>query len=277
LFRVIFDRSIFHHGKDIDKFSLLKNSSLSSHVSSGKIRLLYTPLFLCETLNHFRKNKYDFEKQWAFLVRLNRSKWFHSSIDIMSSELGNNMVGRKYYFCSRSEINNMLQNTTILLQEGIKNSGFFPSEDEINYDNKMKEYIRGMRLSLRETNPKRDYIIDDSFEEGAIFYIENGLMKRCSDSDNYLNVWRSNWSKCRFTKQYIRSWLTTVLLPISDHNLRIDRNDQADAEQLSYMEWGDIFVSDDMKFMKTAFDILFGNTTKIFMSSTEFLDFLNQL
>jgi len=66
-------------------------------------------------------------------------------------------------------------------------------------------------------------------------------------------------------------------LPVANHQLKIDINDKSDAEQLAYLEWGDIFVSDDEKFMKEAFHLLYGKSQKRFMSSAEFIAFIKQI
>ncbi len=267
MLRVIFDRSIFHGLK----FQQFRNSSLSTHVASRKIQPLYTPIFFDETVNYFLKDPSNFKDQWGYLIGLNQSKWFQSLGVIIQRELDNNMIGRKYYFCLRSEIEAIIKNVNAVLHEKIQRENFFSTPAEILRENEIKEFGRETRKSLRQSSPHQEYDFEELFNKQVESYIENGLMKRYPNSQNFLKTWHSSRSKCRFTEQYVRALFSTIFLPVSNHNLKIDKNDTADAEQLAYLEWADVLVSDDTKFMKKGFDLLYGKSTKQFFSSSEFL------
>lgn len=102
--RILFDRSICHK----DKFDALKRSSLTKALASKRIRLLYTPIFIEETLQYGLDHSTQFKKQWKYLISLNDSYWFKTTNNILAIELGNKVVGRKYYLRDVNEIHSIL-------------------------------------------------------------------------------------------------------------------------------------------------------------------------
>lgn len=147
----------------------------------------------------------------------------------------------------------------------------------MKHNRSVRKELREVCIKTRSTYPYGQYDFEQIFNDNVEKYIEKGLMKWHSNSSNYLSTWRNHGSSCRFTRSMVRASLSILFLPMVDHNLRIDVNDKLDAEQLAFMEWGDIFVSDDTRFMRRAFDMLYGGTEKNFMSSTDFLKFINQI
>ena len=105
--------------------------------------------------------------------------------------------------------------------------------------------------------------------------IENVYMKGAADSAQYLETWRKKRETCRFTEQFLRAMLASIFLPAANHQLKVDRNDQKDAEQLAFLIWADIMVSDDNQFMKKAFELLYSKTEKKFMSLTDFVRYMD--
>jgi hypothetical protein len=273
MYRIILDRSIFHK----DKFLNLKQSNLQALVSSNDIQLFYTPLFLEETLQYHTINITDFKNQWNYIVSINPSKWFHLASDIIPIELGNSFSGRKYYLHSLSDIQTVVKNVELFLVGNAPMEQYTEAQNEISKNDLVRTQFRKDRIDLRQSVPRRNYSFDNYVNDNAEWYIENGLMKWHTNSANFLTNWRNQQSKCRFTQSFIRAWFSTLFLPVANHQLKIDINDKSDAEQLAYLEWGDIFVSDDEKFMKEAFHLLYGKSQKRFMSSAEFIAFIKQI
>jgi hypothetical protein len=255
----------------------LKKSSLLSHVSSKRIQLLYTPLFIEETLQYGLLNISSFKPQWEYLISLNDSKWFKHTNQILAIELGNHIVGCKYYLMSKQEIKKVIQNVPDVMNGKAPPEEYKQAHVEMGKNNLIRKELRQQRIAMRKKYPYRPYDFEQDLDHNIEWYIEKGLMKWHTNSEGYLNIWRNNRSKCRFAESHIRAALAVFFLPIVDHQLKLDINDKLDAEQLAFLEWGDIFVSDDKRFMKKAFDLLFWDSSKRFMDSEDFIGFLKQL
>ena len=78
-------------------------------MKKGKIKVYYTPGFLEETLLFSIHNLELFKEQWKFIISLNSSKWFKTPEDIVTAELGNNMIGRKYYILKEKKVKGIIK------------------------------------------------------------------------------------------------------------------------------------------------------------------------
>jgi len=270
--RILFDRSIFHG----DGFRRLKQSPLAAWIAARKARLIYTPLFIEETIQYGLKGSPDFNSQWQYLISLNDSFWFKNTNEILALELGNRIVGRKYYLRTKPWIDKVIQDLPALLGGKVPLDQLSEARSQMEGNNLIREKLREQRLIMRKRYPQRPFSFEDVLGQTTEWYIQKGLMQWHSDSEGYLEVWRTNRLKCRFAASHIQAALAIYFLPLADHQLKVDINDKSDAEQLAFMEWGDIFVSDDTRFMKSAFDLLYGQAEKQFMNSKEFIAYLGQ-
>lgn len=271
--RVLFDRSIFHK----ESFGILRKSSLAKTVSADKIRLLYTPLFIEETLQYGLKDQSRFKEQWRFITSLNNARWFKYTNEIIALELGGHISGRKYYLQPMARIQKSINDAPEVMSGTVLPEIFSAASDEMKRNDTIRHLLRQERITLRKSHPLQNFDFEWLFEKQAEWYIQNGLMKWHSGSQGYLNVWRKNRVKCRFTESHIRATLAILFLPIVDHQLKIDINDKSDAEQLAFLEWGDIFVSNDKKFVQDAFNLLYGNSSKRLMTLNDFLLFVEKV
>lgn len=62
-----------------------------------------------------------------------------------------------------------------------------------------------------------------------------------------------------------------------EHNDRIDRNAQADYEQLAYLTWADVVVSDDEGFFRDAYEAIWRPRGKRLESSQSFVELMRRL
>ena len=271
--RILFDRSIFHK----DGFTRLKASTLTSKLEARKAQVVYTPLFIEETLLFASINPSLFAAQWNYIVGINESKWFKFTNEILALELGNRAVGRKYYLRTKEDIARIVANVPAYTGGEIPSDQLSEASKEIEDNNLIRDKLRERVLQMRKKYPQQPFRYEDVVAQSTEWYIEQGLMKWHTNSAGYLNYWRNNRSKCRFTESHVRAALAVFFLPLANHQLKIDRNDKHDAEQLAFMKWGDIFVSDDTRFMKQAFDLLYASSGKQFMNSAQFLEFLHSL
>jgi len=266
--RILFDRSIFHG----DKFELLRSSNLTSDVRKGKFRVFLTPMFVEETLMHALNDKAQFSEHWDFIISLIGQKWFKMAEEIVAIELGYRIRGSNYYFQPRARVRRTIKNVNYFVANSLTQKEHDQIMTEIKNNKETWKQFRQKRLELRKTVKPGTYDLSSYFESNVEWYIENGLMAFHSNSANFLETWRRHRAQCIFTEHFIRAWFATSLLPVRDHSLKVDENDRSDAEQLAFLVWADMIVSDDSHFMKEAFNILYPNSPKGFVSLSEFLE-----
>jgi len=270
---VIFDRSIFHG----NKFSRLAQSNILNHIRENKIRVYYTPGFIEETLQFGLNHRDEFKKQFIFLLKCNPYFWFRSADQIVEAELGLKYSHPLYYLWKDEEISSLIggiqyyligRYKEIELQGIIEKTGQYRLSRE-----KYREEILNARKSIIFDDPD----FNSHFEKHCEWFIENVFMKHYPDSTDYLMRWKSSREFCIFTENILRCWIATAYLPIENHSLQVHINDIIDAFQLAYLSYVDIVVSDDTRFMKDAFNILFKNNGKQLFTLSEFLEFQNHL
>lgn len=270
--KLIFDRSIFHR----DKFTQLKESKFLHLLQRNKLKLFFTPIFLEETLGYDLVDKNVFKDQWKFLLSLKNTKWFKQSRDIVDLELGNQPCQSLYYLIPKREVIEVIEkyfdyNSNIIPTGELNNI-----LNEIKYNGELRHQYRKARLGLRDSIPFGNYNLETYFEENISSFIETVLMVHHNNAIDYLNNWRIDKRKYKFTNSFIKAYFATFLLPIINRNLKVDVNDWVDAEQLAYLLWTDIMVSDD-KFMKECFKLLYPDNQKKFLTLPEFFCFLESL
>jgi hypothetical protein len=264
---VLFDRSIFHG----TKFDQLISSGLDKHVKLGKLKVFFTPMFLEETLTHSQINMPEFSSHWNFITSINGQKWFKLAEEIVSIELGDRIKGEKYYLRPKERVHTVMRGTKKLIDGTLPQSDLNEIVAEIEHNRENRRQFRQARLDMRYSNKPGKGSFSTFFDDEVEWYIENLLMPHHKDDVNYLNTWRTKRKQCKFTEQFIRSSLATIFLPVSDHNLKVGANDNADSEQLAFLLWADMIISDDTKYMRAAFQLLHGNSDKRFLTLSEFL------
>lgn len=271
--RVIFDRSIFHG----ERFNALTKSPLSLAVRNGHVKLLYTSIFLEETLMFSRKRSEEFLEHWRFIVSLNRSHWFKTSERILPYELSRRAGSDDFYLLKPSQIETLVARAPRLTDKSILGDDMDRTLEHVARNYEFRDDERSRRLSLRYHNPQTNSDFETEFERYAEKFLQVGIMPRYRHSRGFIKVWREHRSELKFTDMYLRSWFSTRFLPVVDHRLKVHRNDRVDAEQLAYLVWADIFVSDDLGIIPPAFKLLYPNQDKTLYSSAQFITFLNSL
>jgi hypothetical protein len=89
------------------------------------------------------------------------------------------------------------------------------------------------------------------------------------------------WVQCPgrfpFYSAFVEGYLFNGYYAAVKHNEKIDRNAQADYEQLAYLTWADVVVSDDEGFFRSAFDAIWRPRGKRLESSRSFVELTNRL
>jgi hypothetical protein len=268
---ILFDRSIFHG----DKFHQLSSSNLVEMVRRRSIRVFFTPMFVEETLHHALNDEEEFAIQWKFLGSLLGQKWFKFSREILAIELGDRIRGQNYYLQPKNRVRTTIRNSRAFVWKELPPEQLNDAMNRIQRNRVQDGQFRRSRLDLRAKPQLPLHLFSDYVEHHSEWVIQNLFMKEERNSSNFLDTWRNKRGSCHFTEQLLRASLATIFLAAADHQLKLGTNDMADSDQLAFLIWADILVSDDMRFMKKGFDLLYGGSDKRFMSLDQFLQYLN--
>lgn len=269
---IILDRSIFHR----EKFDSIKGSLLAEMCRTNRIRVWITLPFLEETLQFIADGGERAAEQWQFIVSLNGVRWFRPAEEIVKAELSGLPRPRRYYEREYGSVSLLLEGVRDFLDGHVNAEGFAEAQQEAKTLREKRMEFRERRKDLREGVEHQAYDFDQYYNENIDWLFEEGLMKYHVDSQDFLDVWRTQRGRCGFTESYTRAWMAVLFLPIVNRNLRIGANDRADAEQLAYLRWADIMVSDDTRFMRHCFDLLYPRGEKRFVPLAEFLEIVRR-
>jgi hypothetical protein len=264
--RILFDRSIFHG----DKFKQIQQSNLMNIVLSGKMQIYYTAGFIEETLRYIRHDKKDFSCQWDYLQKLNNQHWFKNIREIIIAECSKN-IGANYYLRSQEDIQNSLCYIQKLITGQIPISVLEPAFEQTQVSRKRMEMLRE---EIKIHRQEKQYSLDgfDSFvEDNAEIYCRNTLFPAIGINSDIIELLKIVPEEFLFTNYFIRCIFSTYFLPVADHNLRIHTNDKPDAEQLVFLLWTDVLVTDDLQFMTRAFNFLNCDGKKQLWTMDDFL------
>jgi hypothetical protein len=265
--RILFDRSIFHG----NKFDQLRTSSLVERTRTGDFEVFLTPMFFEETLMCGLHDKSTFISHWKYISAIHNQQWFKLASQIIEIELGNKLVDLQYYLQFDRLIQNIRTGVERFIAGDLPEDGLQRVLEQIDENRNTRQQNRQKRLAVRLKTPPGQYRFEEFFEGNVEWFIEKGLMDYHSDSERFLDTWRKQRVECPFSEYFIRAWLSTIFLPAVNHQLKVGENDRADAEQLAFLQWADIMVSDDTRFMKAAFDLLYSGTGKCLMTLHQFL------
>jgi hypothetical protein len=268
--RILFDRNIFHGAK----FDKLKASSLNERAASGKLEVFLTPMFFEETLMCGLRDKQTFVSHWEYISSIHKQQWFKLASEIVSIELGNKLVDVEYYLQFNRKIQNIRDGVESFIAGDIPQGGLDHVLEEIAENRQIRQQNRQRRLTLRLNTPPGKYNFEEFYEANVEQLIERDLMRVHKSSERFLEIWRTQRAECPFTEYFLRAWLSLFFLPATNHQLKVSENDRADGEQLAYLQWADIMVSDDTRYMKSAFDLLYNGSGKSLMTLADFLSYI---
>ncbi len=231
-------------------------------------------MFVEETLRLALANKSIFREHWNFLRSINTNKWFKTAEEIVSLELGDKFDEAYYYLRNKSEIQAIFEGVQTFLNGSFSVKEWQQTLTEIERDSETATQFRKMRLELRRLHKPSTSDFNQYYNRNIDWFIQDGLMRDHLGSEDYLRNWKSNKHLYKFTKSYSRAWFATVFLPMIKHDLKVSTNDRSDAAQLAFLVWTDIMVSDDTKFMKSCFELLYGGSGKRLMPLPKFITFV---
>jgi hypothetical protein len=289
--RVIFDRSAFHG----ERFDTLISSPLRGLVRCGRVKVFLTPVFIHETLHPFGSGRTgnDWREHLQYAVEICNGGVFLDKSEIFRNEL---LCGQgtaaQHIFPQRRTRRYGPSNTDVLDQlRLIANAddgelaqpwkeGEAQRDDIQRKKDAQKAYYSKVRQDIGDAL-RRGYVRSSLQDHLNVDFLPAGRhFMKVVDKGRQLvlaEMWARDPWRYPFYSAFIEGLVYTVYHAAEEHNAKIDRNSQADFEQLAFLTWADVIVSDDNKFFRQAFDALWKPRGKRNLTAEEFSDFANAI
>jgi hypothetical protein len=287
MLNVMLDRSVFHG----DKYKKLTDSNLLRLSRSNNILIYGNPMLIEETYGlQYTKHSDVLGQQMQYILRITNERWFRGIFDLCSYELAQNNHKYKYWYVPCAEQKHLSSQIYKLLINGkMDQSGI----ESIKYQ---KDLIDQKGAALRKTclkmrsaiaekiseqnkqhrDLKKSYTFD-VYLKGQMESFGEAIIDKHIEIDEDKCEVKRRWVKRMNYYPYFTDWVKGLLyIPFHAmlyHDAKVDENAQDDMCQLMYMKDLDIFVSDDNRFQKDAFNQFYAST-KRHMNLNDFLSLI---
>jgi hypothetical protein len=266
---VIFDRSAFHGAR----FELLEASPLRRLVANRRVTVFHTPVFLDEIIQSYgsRRASGTWRKHLEFAARICDGGIFLPKDEIWRSELidGHGRLAQRLLPTEANEVHDSFRGFlgTLLrtADTGDLSSDWAESATERAdvYQKKANQRLlfRGARDEvarvLRSRKVKgtlRGYPFSE-YRRSEFNRNGRSLMRLVDKSrpDELADLWETDPEEYPYCTACVEGFVYSQYYAAIEHNKPLDGNAQADFEQLAYLTWSDIVVSDERRIFPQRF------------------------
>lgn len=283
--RVIFDRSAFHG----DSFTALVSSPLRKLVAAGRVSVYHTQVFLDETITAYGSPRAtdDWKAHLAFAIEVCSGIYLDKE-EIWRNELVRGQGPRARHLIPNKptkdydSLPRLLDRLRRVSESGDLRKEWLESaaerEEAQTKRNNQRGTARGIRVEVADslkaggfTGKLRDYPFSELKKTG---FIRVGKMLMSLVDSRRSETLACQWARCPTRFPYYSAFIEGLVYSIYyagfEQNEPIDRNAQADFEQLAYLLWADVVVSNDERFFRSAFDTLWKPRGKRLESAQSF-------
>ena len=290
---IIFDRSAFHE----PGYRQLRESCLKDLCRRGHMKVFHTPTFIEETLATYgtRKRAAGWQNHLQFALDVCNGGIFLPKQNIFHEELvaGRGTLARHLLPERPNKIHNSRPRLMNALQEIARTGDFarvWSDTEAIRIDNRQRlRNQRGILVDARieVATIRREQGITEplnatsfgQFRASSFLHTGKELMDRvCARRAAYL---ADQWARCPkrfpFYTAFVEGVVYAAYHATVKHNEPIDENAQPDFEQLAYLTWADIVVSNDQRFFRQAFEAIWKPRGKRLETSDSFAALADRL
>jgi hypothetical protein len=267
--RVIFDRSAFHG----ERFRVLQKSRLGQLVRHGAIQVYHTPIFIEETIAAFGSQGAagEWREHLAFALDICNGGFFLEKQEIWQEEIVRGhratamrlLPARRNRYGSASDLKKRLRE---LVRNGDLSAEWQGTEQDRDESHRkkieqrriaglMRRDIEAARRDGRLLMPLDAARFEDTISQDLVF--AGRLLMRHVDEVRckvLAEKWATRPMEYPFYTAFVEGFLYHQFHALIKHNKKIDSNAQGDYEQLIYLLWADVFVSNDITFLRDAFN-----------------------
>jgi len=288
--RVIFDRSAFH-GASFDELiqSPLLRLSRVRHIS-----VYHTASLIEETASLYLKERnHDvLRKQLSFILDICNERWLRPTEGLWVKELVERDDQKRVVFVPDSEREEM---ESILRKMAFENFIDQAYLDQIRIEKKeikqRSKRLHDVLVKMRDdvaqkiskvgVKPSKKSSFEHFAKENLNDFGCDILTRHLKVRPDIVSAMCQRWIENKIRYPYVTAFMTGMLYgayyAMAEPNQKVDINTQMDIEQLSYMVGVDIIVSNEQKFMKAAFDTLWSPHGKRYMTTNEFVSFIDSM
>jgi len=289
--RIIFDRSAFHG----DHFEYLLGSPLLRLAQTRQISIYHTASLIEETASLYMKegNRPLLRKQIHFILEICKDRWLQPTEVMWVKELVELSDQKQTVFVpkrTRHEMEGVLRGLA-LDELPIDENDFretFDAKMSIKQKSKrlrsalvqMRKDI-GQKLkesgkTLSQDKPAFQELVEKHLTEMGTDILMRHLDVHADMKSMICDRWAETPSRFPYYTAFATGMLYAAYYAMTEHSQKIDINTQMDVEHLTYLHGTDILVSNDIKFMKSAFDELWEPKGKRFMTTEQFVGYLQR-
>ena len=293
--RVILDRSALHG----ERFAVLESSPLRRLIARNQVVLIHTPILIEEIISEYGTNQAS-DAAWRshleFAADSCNGGFFLSRPQIWYNEIvqGRGPFARsilperksRRYQRTRSD---MVEHLKYLAATGDLAAAWQESTDERDDTYRKKENqrsifrdvrvdtakaLRQQRLTRTQAQlPFSTYLKSEFHRHGRL------LMDQVHPNrpEYFADLWAASPQRFPYYSGFVEGFIYSLYYAALEQSAPLDRNAQADYEQLAYLVWADVIVSNDTRFLRRAFDALWRPRGKLLKTAEEFTEFLHAI
>jgi hypothetical protein len=291
--RVIFDRSSFHG----ERFELLSSSPLRRLAAQRRVEVFHTTTFLDELIQSYGSAKAtaSWREHLKFAVQICNGGIFLTPHEIWRGELvdGRGTTARYLIPLQETEEHQSFMGLLgILLRtaetgdlsrewsdsEGERAETRLKKGKQLALFREAREAVAQARRQGRIRGPLRSYPFSEY--RHSVFTRNGRSLMRLVDKERageLADLWESNPEEFPYYTAFVEGLVYSQYYAAIEHNGRLDGNEQADYEQLAFLTWADVVVSDDRAFFRSAFDTLWKPRGKRLDSAATFAALLEAM
>lgn len=287
--RLFFDLSALHG----NNFDAVCGAPLHRVLQRGQLQVFITPVFLEELLRGFgvQRRETGWQEKLQFCMGCSNGGIFRDRVEIWRDELirGLGRLARSV----RSDWDRRRSNLETRLEEVARIGDLTVEWEESNAarveSDRKRDAARAMAAELRarvahqiRSHRRHGSIQDARFTDfvqrelvrtGRLLMDQVDVRRHAALSDQ----WARDPDWYPFYTSFVQGFLYAGFYAMVRHQDPIDRNAQADYEQLCYLNYADLVVSNDERFFRAAFEELWAPRGKGLMSGEEFVRFVEIL
>lgn len=290
--RVIFDRSSFHGAN----FDSLRDSPLKRLCRAGIIAVYHTPNFISETLGAYgAPRETGWQEHLGFAVEVCNGGIFLEKEEIWHEELVSGCGQRARRLLPQRPNRRFDSAPRLLAKLGTKAAtGDLSVEWRETQVARDEAYGKTLKQRLTATGMRQEVIsvirqggvkgkLSDAsfpaFRKNTRMELGTELMPVVSKThaSKLASMWFRNQHRYPFYSAFVDGLQYSLFRAAAEHEKPIDRNAQADYEQLAYLTWADMIVTNETNFMRDAFDVIWRPSGKRIETAQSFAALVTRL
>jgi hypothetical protein len=285
--RVVFDSNIF----SLDNFESLETSPLRRLFTTRRVVPVYGHVFIEETLRAYgAAGKRDFlVTRWLPFVVATCDRICNDFNGIFHEELVRGRGPHARKLMSRRDYERFRERLPHIPLDGTWHAWHASKAERDTEDGKraaQREISKEIRAEVADWKKAVGYQPNNRGLPDFASYVQREIehagrefisaLIKARDLGAIANRWVRQKSYYPYFTEFVRDMLYMAFYAMTKSNAPIDLNAQADLNVMAHLIQGDVLVSNEKGFLRTAFDDLWKPRGKVLMTGPAFLEYLDK-